>query len=134
MGYTHYWRRPAILPLKEWRNWTEELKPLMEEEGKVLADVFIGEDEVYFNGNQPCETFILLVAFHHVTKKKNPMIKVGLRVVKLVNCPMTRMLSKRWCLLKSTLVTLLLYQATGTFFTGTANTKPSKRPVCSMTK
>ena len=59
MGYTHYWYRPAILPLKKWRNWTKELQPLIKEEGKVLSDVFIGEDEVYFNGLPPCETFFI---------------------------------------------------------------------------
>jgi hypothetical protein len=72
MGYTHYWRRPAILPLKEWRNWTKELEPLMEEEGKVLADVFIGEDEVYFNGNQACETFYIARSFSPFHEEQEP--------------------------------------------------------------
>ena len=72
MGYTHYWRRPAILPLKEWRNWTEELKPLMEEEGKVLADVFIGEEQVYFNGSPPCETFCIDRSFSPFYEEEKP--------------------------------------------------------------
>mgnify|MGYP003142301774 CR=1 FL=1 len=72
MGYSHYWRRPAILPLTEWLKWAEELKPLMEEEGKVLADVFIGEDEVYFNGAQPCETFYISRSFLPSYQEQEP--------------------------------------------------------------
>jgi len=75
MGYTHYWRRPAILPLKEWRNWTKELKPLMEEEGKILADVFIGEDEVYFNGAQAygqAQTFRIARSYSPFYEEQKP--------------------------------------------------------------
>ena len=68
MGYTHYWYRPSILPLKEWRSWTKELEPLLEEivlegYGKILTNVFVGEDEVYFDGTQRCETFHIARSF-----------------------------------------------------------------------
>jgi len=44
----------------------------MEEEGKVLADVFIGEEQVYFNGSPPCETFCIDRSFSPFYEEEKP--------------------------------------------------------------
>jgi hypothetical protein len=69
MGYTHYWRRNPILPLKEWQNWVKEIKPILADgiysyekcmlhnARDLLCDVHMSEDEVSFNGVKECERF-----------------------------------------------------------------------------
>ena len=76
MGYSHYWYRPAVLPLKEWRNWTKELRTLIliasDERIGILTDAYVGDSEVYFSGTQGCEAFYIARSFLPSYEEEKP--------------------------------------------------------------
>lgn len=64
MGYTHYWRRDeAEIPQELWDEAISKIRPIVAEHSKLLSDVEITEDVIFFNGGH--ETFFVQRIFEH---------------------------------------------------------------------
>ena len=59
MGYTRYWVRPRELDAEQFRAFAEACEKACAELAGSLADAAFGADEVRFEGNPGCETFLI---------------------------------------------------------------------------
>ena len=58
MGYTHYWnRKKADIPLSLWQRAIEQIRPIIESNRKILSDIEMSDDRIFFNGQH--ETFVV---------------------------------------------------------------------------